>query len=119
MSKRIIRIWESAPLNPTWIKGGTPLARISPIANDGVVSTGYWHCTEGCFLYHYAVDETIVLMEGLALIDGRLCDVGATRHFKRGTTALWHVIRPVTKMYVLEAPRSFWRRVVRRLGSLL
>lgn len=118
MAVRSARVWEAAPLDPSWIIDGAPMASLSHIASDGVVSTGYWRCTEGRFTYHYAVDETITLIDGLALIQGFYCGPGSTLHFERGSTAEWHVFEPVTKMYVIEAKRSILNRIARKLRGI-
>lgn len=112
-------IWEDCPIDPSWITYGAPAAMISPIASDGTVSTGYWKCTEGGFVWRYDVDETIVLMSGVAIIDGIERSAGSTVQFARGTTAAWEVIEPVTKLYVIQTPMPWARRVVRKLRGLV
>ena len=104
--------WEPAPIDRSWIRAGEPQAMIHPIANDGCVSTGYWQCTKGEFLWHYAVDETIVFVNGCAMIDGRIFTAGGTRQFACGSKAHWVVLEPVTKLYVIKKPKSALRRIL-------
>jgi uncharacterized protein len=107
--------WRDAPINLGWIRAGFPVAMVLPIANDGCVSAGYWSCTQGEFVWHYDVDETIVFLSGRAMIDGRIVTAGGTRKFCRGTCAHWVVLEPVTKMFVISKPKSRMRRVLGRL----
>lgn len=107
--------WTDAPIDPSWITGGKPITEISHIANDGTISTGYWRCSEGEFTWHYAVDETIALLEGVAHINGARYGKGDTLSFARGTTAQWRITAPVTKIYVIQTRMPIARRVVRKL----
>jgi uncharacterized cupin superfamily protein len=110
------REWQDCPIDPSWITSGDPAATMWPIANDGAVCAGYWRCTTGAFTWRYAVDETIVFLSGVAIIDGQRYAAGSTLSFARGTTAEWIVIEPVTKMYVIQKPKSVARRVFGRLS---
>jgi uncharacterized cupin superfamily protein len=112
----MMRDWQECAIDPAWITEGAPHALISHIANDGVISAGYWHCTQGAFTWRYAVDETIVFLSGIAVIDGQRHEAGSTASFARGTTAEWVVIEAVTKMYVIQKPKSVARRVFGRLS---
>lgn len=111
--------WQAAPLTPSWVIKGNPVAMVCPIANDGRVSTGYWQCTPGEFWWHYDVDETIVFLSGAAIVNGGFMGPGSTRSFTRGTVATWHVLEAVTKMYVIERRKSLPRRILGRLKRLL
>src|SRR5271156_4173815 len=107
--------WQPAPLDPAWITGGAPVAMIRPIANAGRGATGFWQCTPGEFRWRYEVDETVVFLSGSALVNGGYMGPGSVRQFARGTVATWHVLDAVTKMYVIERPKSLPRRL---LGTL-
>ena len=108
--------WRDCPIDPSWITAGEPRAVISGIADGGAISAGFWLCTTGAFTWRYAVDETIVFLSGVAIIDGQRYAAGSTLSFARGTTADWVVIEAVTKMYVIQKPKSVARRVLGRLS---
>jgi uncharacterized cupin superfamily protein len=60
----------SAPIEPSWIHEGRPMARNTMLSRsaDGMAWTLVWDCTAGRFEWHYDIDETIHFIEGSATI---------------------------------------------------
>jgi uncharacterized protein len=110
--------WEDAPIDPSWVTSGKPVTEISPLANDGTLSVGYWRCSEGEFTWHYTVDETIVILKGVAHINGLRYTAGDTLQFLRGTSAKWQIKSPVTKLYVIQHKATLAYRVARRIARM-
>lgn len=116
-SSRIARVWQVAPLADTCSVISTdpePFAMICPLASSGRVSTGYWRCTPGYFIWRYPVDETIVIMSGEAYINGVRRGPGDALCFHQGEEARWCIGTTLTKMYVIER-RGRLRRLLHRL----
>jgi uncharacterized protein len=109
------REWQDCPIDPSWITCGKPVTEISHVANNGPLSVGYWRCSEGEFTWHYEVDETIVILKGVAHINGLRYTVGDSLEFLRGTSAKWQIEAPVTKLYVIQRKATLAHRVARRL----
>jgi uncharacterized cupin superfamily protein len=110
--------WEPCPLEDTArVVSGHPYAEISHIAADGSVSAGYWRCTPGGFIWSYDEDETIVIMDGVANINGTTYSAGHSLRFARGSKARWDILETITKMYVIQKPVPIARRIVRKLAS--
>jgi uncharacterized cupin superfamily protein len=94
-----------APIDPSWIVEGHPMARVAPVSRgaDGLTWTDIWDCTAGRFVWHYAVDETVHILEGGAHVvdaNGTRWDLrpGDVVSFRVGTRAHWHVPEYVRKV---------------------
>ena len=90
--------WTSCPVNPAWVLGGKPVARIEHLSSsaDGTASTYFWDCTAGRFNWFYTFDETLHVLEGsvtLKFPDGqsRHVAVGDVVFFPKGSSAEWTV----------------------------
>lgn len=96
---------EPAPIDPSWIVSGTPVARCglhSPAA-DGTASTLVWDCTAGVFDWTFHVEETVMILEGSVRVtaeDGsvRRLAVGDVAYFAQGTRARWEIDDYVRKL---------------------
>jgi uncharacterized cupin superfamily protein len=107
-----------APIEPSWIIEGNPVARNATLSRsaDGMASTIVWQCTEGKFVWHYDIDETIHILEGAVVIESE--GMSPTRFgpgdvifFKDGASARWHIEQPIRKL-------AFCRRTQPRLVGL-
>src|SRR5580693_6892297 len=122
--------WVSCPVNPAWVLGGTPVARIEHLSSsaDGTASTYFWDCTAGRFNWFYTFDETLHILEGsvtLKFPDGRSrhVSVGDVVFFPKGSRAEWTVDSYIRKLAFcrtalpgfLVSAREAVRRV-KRLG---
>jgi uncharacterized protein len=105
-----------APIDPSWIVEGSPTARVAPVSRgaDGLSWTDVWDCTEGRFVWHYAIDETVHILEGGAHVvdaNGTQWDLrpGDVVTFRVGTAASWHVPEYVRKVAFCSevVPRRF------------
>ena len=101
----------AAPIDPSWIVEGDPQARVSSLSRsaDGRAWTDLWDCTAGRFRWHYALDETIHVLEGEATVidqTGRVWSLtpGDTVTFHHGTVAHWHVANYVRKVAFCHHP---------------
>ncbi|MBX3231223.1 MAG: DUF861 domain-containing protein [Labilithrix sp.] len=110
----------SHPIEPSWIKEGTPVARAITLAEsaDGLCTTGLWDCTAGVFQWIYPLDEIVHILEGEVRVD----DGTRTHHlvpgtncfFPEGLETVWTVETYVKKMFVMRARK---RSRIRRLAS--
>lgn len=101
----------SAPINPTWILRGTPIARNAELSRsaDGTAATMLWECTPGEFEWHYNVDETMQLLEGNILLDvglptERRIRPGDVVFFPAGSKVHWRIDEHVRKLAFLRRP---------------
>ncbi len=108
----------SAPIEPSWIIDGNPVARNAILSKsaDGSASTIVWHCTEGKFKWHYNIDETIYVIEGSVVIESdnmkpTRFGPGDVVFFRKGATARWHVEGHIRKL-------AFCRRTQPRFVAL-
>lgn len=110
----------SSPIVPSWITGGTPdaRARVLSTSADGLATTMIWSCTEGSFEWRYDMDETIMLLEGSAVIDGKRYGPGDVILFREGARAHWRIEKPVRKI-AFWRKRSLVHRALKRLKKLL
>jgi uncharacterized cupin superfamily protein len=99
------------PINPDWVLAGEPRARISGWGEspDGTTSHWTWDCTAGRFRWYYAVDETIVVIEGSAClqVDDEppvVLQVGDAAYFPAGHWVTWDVESYVRKHAVVRVP---------------
>jgi hypothetical protein len=97
--------WTSCPVNPAWVLGGKPVARIEHLSSsaDGTASTYFWDCTAGRFNWFYTFDETLHVLEGsvtLKFPDGqsRHVAVGDVVFFPKGSSAEWTVESYIRKL---------------------
>ncbi len=128
-SKPVLR---DAPINPDWILDGKPNARNRVLANssDGSARIIVWECTAGKFNWFYAIDETLVIQEGSAIIfEGtlppRTIKAGDVVFFPKGAHVVWHVENYVYKVafcheilpHFLNTPAKVMRKIYRKLGG--
>ncbi|ACA19802.1 protein of unknown function DUF861 cupin_3 [Methylobacterium sp. 4-46] len=106
---------KSAPINPHWVRSGTPEARNALLSRsaDGMASTLLWDCTAGEFVWHYDIDETLYFLEGSAIIGDadnppRRYVAGDVLFLPKGAIAHWQVDSYVKKV-------AFCRRVQPKL----
>lgn len=99
------------PVEPSWIKSGTPNFRLLETARspDGRVISGVWACDgPTTFEWTFDGDETVHLLEGRVDVEyqGRRFTLlpGQEAVFHTGTRAVWHVPSHVKKAYTLHKP---------------
>lgn len=118
--------WQDAPIDPSWLIDSTPHTQIAPLAYHDSLSSGFWQCTAGHFIWHYGVNEAIHILEGAASIRDTAENIwhhlsaGDSVLFPKGASAEWIVDRFVRKFYVIHDKRSLIRRVwgkAKRLGN--
>ncbi len=107
-------VWNSAPIDPTWILEGDPQASSIILSEtaDRSVLTVQWKCTPGKFNWHYDYDEPLYVLSGEAVIrdlsnqrEYRLT-AGSSMLFPRYSSAQWTVTRTITKIAVVHSPLS-------------
>jgi uncharacterized protein len=122
---------ESSPISSDWILAGMPKARSKMLSKsrDGTTRIVAWDCSPGEFVWHYAEDETVVVLSGEAFITndaGEECRLaeGHVAFFPGGTSSKWRVTRPITKVALLrkDLPRPLgfgvrvWHLLLRLSG---
>ena len=121
--------WLAAPIEPSWILAGNPVAEYIPVGagRDGFSTMTLWRCTEGRFRWTFGWEESVYITEGeveVRAADGRTArlEPGSVALFQAGTTSIWTVRKPVQKMAVcrraLSPGLSRLIRFVRRPWSL-
>lgn len=120
--------WEDAPIEPSWIIEGSPVARCGwwSASTDGTTQNFVWDCTAGRFSWHFSADETVHIIEGEVEITADGFETvwlraGDAALFRSGTSAIWHVPQYVRKHAVirgvlpapLRAQLAFGRRLKR------
>jgi len=107
------------PIVPGWIIAGQPKARSGchSVNTDGWAWTWHWDCTAGCFRWHYAWEETVLILEGeVKVTDARgrsqVLRTGDVGYFPAGSWWVWEVPRHVRKL-------AFCRRTVPKPARLL
>ncbi len=105
--------WRPAPIDLSWILGGTPRADYIPLASgrDGYSSVSLWRCTEGRFRWTFGWEETVHILKGeVEVTDAAgnegLLRAGSVALFQGGSTAIWNVVEPVEKMAVCRRAMS-------------
>lgn len=100
-----------APIEPTWILAGTPEARMAEHSQsaDGAGVTALWDCSAGAFRWHFAWDETVMILEGAVEVTDeagvtRLLKAGDIAYFAGGTWATWRIETYVRKIAFLRRP---------------
>ena len=112
-----------APIDPSWILSGKPQARSRTIADGGLFATAMWDCTAGSFVWHYAADEAVYILEGEAVITDaagvvRTMRPGDAAVFAGGDTLHWTVPHYVRKFAVWGgSTRAVARYVVAKAGA--
>ena len=97
------------PIEPTWIKAGTPVARSVTLGRspDSLLTVGLWDCTAGTFTWIFRRDEIVHIVEGEVRVrEGATTHVlvpGSVAYFPCGLETVWEVPRYVKKAYVLRA----------------
>jgi uncharacterized cupin superfamily protein len=122
---------EHSPFRPGWIQAGTPEARATTLArsHDATCYIMAWECSAGEFVWHYAEDETVVVLSGEAFVTndaGAECRLaeGHVAFFPGGSSSRWRVTRPIKKIAVLrqDLPPLLgfgvraWHKFLRLLG---
>jgi uncharacterized cupin superfamily protein len=104
-------VMKPAPIEPGWIIGGTPEARIAEHSQspDSAAMTAIWDCTAGAFRWYFAWDETVMILEGeVHVTDGkgveRVLKAGDIAYFTGKTWATWRVDKYVRKIAFLRRP---------------
>jgi len=102
------------PINPAWIQDGTPSACgcVLTQSQDKLLSSGFWTCTAGKFMWCFSWDEFVHILEGEVTIreDGgatHTLKTGDVAHFPRGLTTYWQVPKFVRKFFTLRTPEPF------------
>lgn len=122
-----------SPIEPSWIREGHPVAKVSQWGSsaDGITGTYVWSCTAGTFDWHFSSDEIVHVVEGSVTVTSpegvtTTLGVGDSGFFPAGTVWLWHVpdyVRkhatlvtplPAPARHALQAARSVKHRVTRR-----
>ncbi|SFJ11489.1 cupin domain-containing protein [Bradyrhizobium sp. cf659] len=100
---------EPSPIEPSWIIEGKPEARSHLLSTSacGTATTLIWSCTKGKFNWYYDLDETIMILEGSAVIESdgmppKPYGVGDVVFFRDGAHAKWHVENYVRKVAFLR-----------------
>jgi uncharacterized cupin superfamily protein len=96
-------ITEGKPVGKIWIAAQSP---------DLKVTQGVWTCTAGKFIWDYAWDEFVTVLEGEAVITPKggkpfTLRVGDFGYFPTGLGVEWHVPQYIRKTFVLRTPESF------------
>ena len=105
---------EPSPIDPTWILDGMPMARDGRWTQslDGTTTHWVWDCTTGTFNWHFALEETVQILEDEVTVSSadqppRTLRAGDAAVFPAHAWAQWHIPRYVRKHAVLRphAPR--------------
>jgi uncharacterized protein len=122
---------EGSPISPAWILAGTPQARamMASKSRDRNATVVVWECTTGEFVWHYSVDETVIVLSGEAFVTnerGEECRLaeGHVAVFPGGSSSRWRITAPIRKVAVLrpDMPRLVafgvlaWHRLLRICG---
>jgi uncharacterized cupin superfamily protein len=121
---------EPAPINPSWVIEGKPVARNFLVSKslDGSGFTYLWDCTAGVFNWYYDIDETVYIVEGSVTIrddNGKEFQLNVGDHvlFRAGSHAVWRVENYVRKVAFFRqpvpAPLSLVVRAVRKISRIL
>lgn len=120
----------AAPIEPTWVLEGTPVARNRELSHsaDWSAWTMVWDCTAGRFTWHYDIDETVHFVEGSVTIsaDGmppRRFGPGDVVFFPAGSVATWEVHSYIRKVAfcrkVVPAPLLMLQKLYGRVRKML
>ena len=96
---------EPAPIEPSWIISGNPVARVGlhSRSGDDAATTAMWDCTAGEFRWYFDWDETVIILEGEVHVtaqDGsqRTLRQGDIAYFAGKTWATWRIDNYVRKI---------------------
>jgi uncharacterized cupin superfamily protein len=117
-------ILEPAPIDPSWILSGNPVAHakvLSRSADDSAL-TSVWDCTAGTFRWNFGWDETVIIIEGEVEVTGddgevRSIGIGEVGYFPAGTSSTWHVPVYVRKIAVCRRAMPFPFVIALRLAA--
>ncbi|HWU64735.1 MAG TPA: cupin domain-containing protein [Ensifer sp.] len=100
-----------SPIEPTWILSGAPVARVAEHSHsaDKAAMTALWDCTAGSFRWHFAWDETVMILEGEVRVTDergavRVLKAGDIAYFAGNTWATWQIDTYVRKIAFLRRP---------------
>jgi len=121
-----------SPIPTDWILKGTPDTRNRELAKsaDRTSTVFDWSCTAGEFVWHYAEDEVLVVVDGETFItdetgvEHRL-GPGDMGFFPAGSSCRWRITGHVRKFAMVKTslpkPLSFamrlWRKLRRMVGA--
>lgn len=119
-------LFEPAPIDPTWILKGNPVASIARHSQSGdeAASTAVWDCTAGEFRWYFGWDETVYILDGQVEVtsdDGtvQVLNPGDIAYFKGGTWATWKIETHLRKIAFLRRPFPKPIALAYRLRNLL
>lgn len=99
------------PIDPAWILAGEPRARGGNHSEsvDGWASTALWECTAGRFRWHFAWEETVLILEGgVRVTDAEgattVLRPGDLAYFPAGSWFVWEVDEHVRKIAFCRRP---------------
>ncbi len=101
---------EPAPIEPTWVLEGNPIATSTVLfqSPDRLATTLIWECTPGKFYWHYHSEESILLIEGAVMLltetGIRELRPGDAAVFMPGDVIMWHITERVRKFAVWRTP---------------
>ncbi len=108
---RVDAALEDDPIDAACILDGAPRARVSSWAESADLSATHWtwDCTAGRFRWYFAVDESVVIVEGgvTVQVDGAdpvELQVGDAAYFPAGNWSTWTVPHYVRKQAVIRVP---------------
>ena len=127
IAARLERELQPAPINPAWIRSGSPRARYAHVAGsaDGRALTCLWECSAGEFDWHYDLEETVYVLGGSVVLESESLPptrygAGDVIFFKRGATVRWYVEDHIRKLaFCRGRPESILRRAARVLQQRL
>ena len=100
-----------SPIEPSWIRGGTPTARNALLATsrDRASCTLVWDCSPGAFEWRYDTDETVHILQGSVVLDDgfsppRRIGPGDVVLFPAGAVVRWTVETHVRKLAFFHRP---------------
>jgi uncharacterized cupin superfamily protein len=112
------------PIEPSWIKAGTPVARAIELSRspDSLLTAGLWDCTAGTFTWIFSTDEIVHILEGEVRVrDGDTTYVlgpGSVAYFPRGLETVWEVPHYVKKSFIHRVPsRPLLQRIAAAVKS--
>ncbi len=114
---------ESAPIDPTWIRAGTPQARARrlTLVDDSGLSATLWQSNAGQFEWHYGSDELVHILGGEVEITppgGQpfTARPGDVFFVAAGSVLHWNVRDHVKKLVVNPVQTSLLRKLVTPLA---
>ena len=100
---------EPEPIPANWIVSGSPVARCKKMIRsyDRTSHIVIWDCTPGSFIWHYGMDEAIVVISGEAFMinekgEERRFGPGDLGYFPAGTSCTWRITETLRKVGVLK-----------------